>query len=134
MGGYDSSGSDLLMSIGSIILGLGVIISLTKITDGLMIHQGIWIDHGSRNTILTISLIYRICYAILAGYITAKLAPSSPVVHGFILGLICTILGLLTTVSSWVPNPVSDNSYQIVLVLATLPSIWLGAKLASIGF
>ena len=74
------------------------------------------------------------CYGVLAGYATAKLAPQSPVAHGFIFGLLGTASALVVAINSWIPNPVAENWYEILLVLTFLPTVWIGAKLASVGF
>ena len=76
---------------------------------------------------LLIALIYRTVYAVVGGFVSAKLAPKNPMRHAKVLAIIGTVaatLGLLANLdkgSIW---------YPFLLALFSYPSVWYGGKLA----
>ena len=75
-----------------------------------------------------LALSYRIVVTILGGYITARLAPHSPVRHGVILGIIGTVVALAGAITT-IPMNLGPSWYPILLVVTGLPCCWLGARL-----
>ena len=72
---------------------------------------------------------YRVVFAVLGGYVTARLAPSDPMPHAFILGGIGTLLagaGAFVTITTMNLGP---DWYPLALVVIALPASWLGARL-----
>jgi len=75
-----------------------------------------------------LALTYRILYGIVGGYVTARVAPHSPMRHAMIGGLIGFVLsgaGLIATL----PMDLGPAWYPIALWLTALPCAWLGGEL-----
>jgi len=78
--------------------------------------------------LLAIATIYRAIYGVLSSWVTARLAPKSPMGHALIGGAVGTALGIAGVVVNLVKHLGSDW-YPIALVLLTMPTAWLGGKL-----
>lgn len=80
------------------------------------------------------NVIYGCAFAVVGGYVVARLAPTRPMAHAFILGVLMAIFALLIgySVSMAPPSPEYANQpgwYYPVLAVTVLPSILLGAWL-----
>lgn len=80
------------------------------------------------------NLIYGCAFAILGGYIMARLAPSHPFTHATVLAVLMAVFAVITgyAVSVTPPSPEYANQpgwYYPVLAITVLPSILLGAWL-----
>src|SRR5690349_21673761 len=78
------------------------------------------------------NVIYGCVFAVFGGYVTARLAPSKPFVHGLVLGVLMALFAALTgyMVSISPPSPEYANQpgwYYPVLAVTVLPSILLGS-------
>jgi hypothetical protein len=120
----------ILKSIGAVIAGMAVGAILSVATDKILETTGIMkITPFDANPIWLIVLvvIYRTIYNIVGTYVTAKLAPTKPMKHAIILGIIGTVVGIIGTIAMWQIPP---HWYPISLVILTMPAAWLGGKLA----
>lgn len=73
-----------------------------------------------------LALSYRIVYTILGGYITARLAPHSPMRHVWvvaILGLVTSTAGAIAAITMADLGP---DWYPIALAVTAIPCVWLG--------
>ncbi len=73
------------------------------------------------------ALFYRTAYAIVGGFVVAKLAPTNPMKYVKILAIIGTAaatLGLLANLDK------GNLWYPLFLALLSYPSVWYGGKLA----
>ncbi len=125
--------SSYLKSIGAVLAGMLVIIILSIATDEIMVKLGIFppLDQGIYNTkMLIIALIYRCIFAIVGGYLTARIAPGNAMRHAIILGLIGLILSIMGAIAGW---NLSAHWYPLALVFTALPCTWLGGKLQVIN-
>ena len=119
-------------SIGAIIAGLlaGVVLSLG--TD-VVLHAirvfpawGDPVDSGP----LALATAYRAVYSVLAGYITARLAPDRPVGHALVLGFVGLVISLVGAAVTWNLGPAfGPHWYPVTLVILAIPCPWLGGKL-----
>jgi hypothetical protein len=75
-----------------------------------------------------LALSYRIVYTIFGSYLTARLAPHSPMRHAWILGFIGLVLGTVGAVAT-IPMNLGPAWYPIAIVLTALPCAWLGGAL-----
>jgi hypothetical protein len=78
--------------------------------------------------LLVLATVYRTIYAVLGGYITARLAPNRPMQHALLNGLIGVALSTLGAVVTW-NRALGPHWYPLVLVVTALPTAWLGGKL-----
>jgi hypothetical protein len=75
-----------------------------------------------------LALSYRIVYSILGSYIAARLAPSNPMGHALILGVIGLPLSALGVIAAMRMH-LGPVWYPVALMLTTLPCAWLGGAL-----
>ncbi len=75
-----------------------------------------------------LALSYRIIYAILGSYIAARLAPSAPMRHAWILGVIGFVLGTAGA-GATIPLHLGPAWYPIAIAATALPCAWLGGIL-----
>ena len=118
-----------LKSIGAVLAGMLVTAIISIVTDSILEGLGIFPPPAQGlfvTWMLALALFYRSVYAVAGGYVTAKLAPSNPMKHVLILGLIGTAASIVGTIVGW---DLSDHWYPIALVFTSLPCVWLGGKL-----
>ncbi len=120
----------MLKTIGAIIAGFVTVFILSVITDFILESLHIFppINNAAGYTwwMLLIALIYRSVYAVLGGYIIAWFSSKKPMRSVWILasiGFIFATLGLLANLDT----PVLW--YPVLLVVFTIPSVWVGGKL-----
>ena len=121
-------------SIWAVIAGLLFTIIVTTIVDAVLhatgVYQG-W-DQPLDNRLSVIALSYRILITIAGGWLTAKLAPQTPMKHALWLGGIGTLLGIAGVVATWNLN-MGPRWYPVAIAVLGLPECWVGAKLATRG-
>ena len=118
-----------MKSIGAVLAGMLVTAIISIATDSVLEGLGIFPPPAQGlfvTWMLALALFYRSVYAVAGGYVTAKLAPSNPMKHVLILGLIGTAVSIVGTFVGW---DLSDHWYPIALVFTSLPCVWLGGKL-----
>lgn len=121
----------VLSSVLAVIAGFLTIAVLSTATDMVLHITGIYPPNGEpmfQPELNALALAYRVVFTILGGYVTARLAPSSPGVHVLILasiGLVLSVLGVFASMSAnlgpiWLP---------IALVITAVPCVWFGGWL-----
>ena len=75
-----------------------------------------------------LALSYRIVYTVLGGYITAALAPYSPMRHVWVLGTIGLIAGIAGIIAT-LPLNLGPLWYPVAIAVTALPRTWLGGAL-----
>jgi len=80
------------------------------------------------NRLSLLALSYRIVIGVAGGWLTAWLAPVSPMQHALILGYVGVVLGLLGVVATWNLG-LGPRWYPISLAVLAVPQCWLGGKL-----
>jgi hypothetical protein len=119
-------------SVAAIFAGFVTVVVLSLGTDQVLhvLHVyppwGQTMDDASLNLL---ALSYRIVYTVLGGYVTARLAPHSPMRHVWILGGIGFVAGVLGVIAS-LPMHLGPSWYPIAIAVTALPSTWLGGILA----
>jgi len=117
-------------SIGAILAGFITVFVLSVVTDLVLEKIGIFPPPTQPQAytwwMLLFALIYRSIYSVAGFYLAANLAPSRPMRHAIILGIIGTVFATLGAMANW---DRSANWYPVLLVLVTLPCAWLGGKL-----
>jgi hypothetical protein len=71
--------------------------------------------------------VYRCAFTVLGGYVTAALAPRSPMSHVLVLGAIGIAAATVGLVVTWNAGPaLGPRWYPIMLVVTALPCVWSG--------
>jgi heme A synthase len=124
----------ILQSVGAVIAGYLVSALLTGITIAAL---GALFPESYRPENIgwvVFNVIYGCAFAVFGGYVVAWLAPSRPMAHALVLGVLMALFALLTNyaVSIAPPSPEYANQpgwYYPMLAVTVLPSILLGAWL-----
>ena len=123
----------ILKSIGAVLAGAIVGIILEIGTDVLLRQLHIFpplTQPMTDSRLLALATVYRTIYGVIGAYITAWLAPSRPMLHAFILGILGEIAAIAGVIATW--NDVAKYGphwYPIALVVLALPPALLGAWL-----
>jgi hypothetical protein len=109
-------------------------VALTLGTDELLHKLGVFPPWGASMTgyhgALALATAYRVVYGILASYITAWLAPNRPMLHAMIGGAIGFAASVVGAIVTWNGGPAfGPHWYPIALIVAALPSAWVGGRL-----
>lgn len=123
----------LLRSALAILAGLAAVIAPSLIADQVMRALGVFPSAAQPmqgDGLFAIAFGYRSLFAVLGGYVAARLAPDSPVRHAFILGGIGTILAGLG-VAGALAMDIRPFWYPVGLFVVALPLSWLGGALGS---
>ncbi len=119
-------------SVGAIALGFVVTAALSLGTDQLLHVLGVYPPWGQpmfEPGLNALALAYRIVFTVLGCYLTARLAPRSPMRHALTLGWIGFALSTVGAVVAMSLANLGPNWYPILLALSSLPCAWLGGKL-----
>jgi hypothetical protein len=73
-----------------------------------------------------LALAYRLVLGVAAGYLVARLAPSAPMRHAVILGVIATALGTLGVIAA-LTQDLGPAWYPIALAVLAYPTVRIGA-------
>lgn len=122
----------MLRSIGAVAAGLVVVVALSIGTDAVMHATNVFPPSGERmsETLFLLATAYRLVYAVVGGYVAARLAPARPMKHALVLGFIGTVLSTAGFLATWNAGPeFGPRWYPIALVVTALPCAWLGGKL-----
>jgi len=119
-------------SIAAVLAGLVTIFALSLGIDQLFHELGVYPPWGepmndTGDNLLALS--YRIVIAVFGCWLTARLAPHSPMRHALILGGIGVVLSTLGAFAAINMN-MGPAWYPILLVLSSMPCAWLGGALA----
>ena len=123
---------NILKSIGAVLAGLVFILVTHLGVDRVLEALGVFppSEQGLHTTwMLILATAYRVVLSIVGCYITARLAPSRPLAHALVLGFI-GVVGSLAGLSMAISQNLSPVWYPIGLAILSLPSAWVGGKLA----
>jgi hypothetical protein len=118
-----------LRSVGAIAAGVLFIIVVTTLVDVVLHAVGVYgLNQPLTNGLAVLATSYRIVISVAGAWLTARLAPQSPMKHALILGVVGTILGL---VGVFVARKMAmgPNWYPIALTVLAIPQCWAGGKL-----
>ena len=118
-----------LRSVGAVLAGFIVTAVLSLATDQLLHVLDVYPPWGQpmhEPALNALALAYRIVYSVMGGYITARLAPHSPVRHAVILGAIGFVFATAGAIATITKYDLGPDWYPIALALTALPCTWLG--------
>jgi uncharacterized membrane protein len=122
--------SNTLKSIGAVLTGLIFIGVTHSAIDAILESIGV-LPKGNlyvSPSLIVFVIFYRAVFSLIGCYLTAKLAPTSPMRHALILGGIGTVLSAVGAVVTADMN-LGPAWYAWSLVVIALPVSWLGGKL-----
>jgi hypothetical protein len=121
-------------SVLAVLAGLVANVLLATLTDLLLVAAGVFpplADFGRpesfNDSLLALALVYRTVYGVFGCWLTARLAPRSPMAHSLVLGGIGFIVGVIGAVATW---GAWTSWYSLAIIATTLPAAWLGARFA----
>jgi len=80
--------------------------------------------------LLLLATAYRSVYGVIGSYIAARLAPSRPMMHALVLGMVGFVVSIIGAVVTWNKGPAfGPHWYPVALILLAIPTAWLGGKL-----
>lgn len=120
-------------STGAVLAGLVLIFALSTATDEALHATGVMGRgplplQGAEGLILGL-LAYRLLYSIAGCYLAARLAPSHPMRHAMLLGVIGLVFSIMGAMMN-AQESLGPNWYPWALVVLALPCAWVGGKLA----
>jgi len=120
-----------LRSVAAVFLGFISVAVFSLATDQLLHVLDVYPPWGEpmwNQGLNLLALSYRIVYTVLGGYITARLAPRSPMRHVAVLGTIGFITASAGAIAAMNMN-FGPNWYPIALAVTGFPCVWLGGVL-----
>jgi len=127
----DAAPRRLWRSVGAVFFGFLAVVILSLGTDQVMHVLKVyppWGEPMNDTSDNLLALAYRCVYGVIGSYITAKLAPHSPMFHVWVGGCIGFVLSLIGFIATIGMN-LGPSWYPISLVLTALPCAWLGGVL-----
>ena len=127
--------SGQLRSVLAVLAGFLAVAGLSLATDQVLHELEVYPPWGQPMWdpgLNVLALSYRTIYTILGGYITASLAPRSPMRHVVILGIIGLIAGTAGAVTAISLANLGPNWYPIALAVTAFPCVWLGGWLYTV--
>ena len=122
----------MLRSFGALFAGFLVVVVLSIGTDLLMHATGVFPPWGEpmSDSRFLLATVYRILFAIVGSYVTARLAPHRPMKHALLGGVVGLILSTAGAVATWDRGPeFGPHWYPLALVLTALPCALAGGWL-----
>jgi MFS-type transporter involved in bile tolerance (Atg22 family) len=121
---------DILKSVGAVLAGL-IFIGITHTgTDAILENTGV-LPKGNLHVgtgLILLVIGYRAVLSLIGCYITALLAPKSPMKHALALGILGVLLSTAGAIATANMN-LGPSWYAWTLVVLSLPIAWLAGKL-----
>lgn len=119
----------MIRSVGAIVAGLAFTIVVTTLVDFALHAAGVYaMNEPLTDKLAVLATSYRILISIAGAWLTARMAPASPMKHALILGVIGTVLGAAGAVATW-NKGMGPHWYPVTLAVLAIPQCWLGGKL-----
>ena len=117
-------------SVLAVLAGIAVGAALSIGTDSLLRAAGIFPKLGQQMSdgLFGLATAYRIVYGILGSYVIARLAPSRPMQHALIGGVLGLVVSIIGAVATW-NRDLGPHWYAIAIAVTALPCAWAGGKL-----
>lgn len=114
----------------AVVAGVLFIIVVTTSVDVLLHVMGVFqpMNKPIDDKLALLATSYRIVISIAGAWLTARLAPTNPMKHAMILGVVGTVLGVIGVVATWHLG-MGPKWYPIALAVLALPQCWAGGKI-----
>jgi hypothetical protein len=120
-----------LKSVGAVLAGIVVGIVLTLATDEVLHIVGVfppWEQPAGDNPLL-LATAYRVVYGVVAGYLTARLAPDRPMAHALAGGFVGLAVSAIGAAATWNRGATfGPHWYPLALIVIAMPCAWAGGK------
>lgn len=118
-------------SLGALAAGFLAVLILSLGTDIVLHALKIFPPLGQTMSyeLFLLATIYRVVYAIVGSYITARLAPDRPMGHAMAGGLVGLVLSIVGAAATWKRAELGPHWYPLALVVTALPCAWVGGKI-----
>jgi hypothetical protein len=120
-------------SAGSVLTGLLTVVVLSTAVDAALHATGVFPPLGEimSSALFALASAYRVLFAVLGGFVSARLAPNEPVRHALLLGAIGFFLSSIGVAVALHGGPqFGPLWYPLLLVVTAVPCSWAGARLA----
>lgn len=121
----------MFRSIAAVVVGFLLIGCLAFGTDMVLksIRPEWFAENGavSSTPVLLFMMVYVAIYAIAGCYLAGRIAPSNPMKHALILGVLGLLFNIMNTVTLWDTAPAWFHIASLALVM---PYAWIGGRLA----
>src|SRR5437867_2560363 len=109
-------------SVWAVVAGVLVIIVVTTLVDIVLHAARVFppLNQPISDALAVLATSYRIVISIGGAWLTARLAPSDPMKHAMILGVVGTVLGLVGVVVTWNLG-LAPRWYAIALAVLAIP-------------
>ena len=121
----------VLESIGAVAAGVVILSALAAVTDTLLQWAQVLPVTGEKrfqNWQSLLALAYHLLYVVIAAYLVAALAPTQPMAHALAFGAVGVVISILGTIAI-VTGDLAPAWYGWALIVLSLPTAWIGAKL-----
>ena len=118
-------------SVAAVLAGFIAVAGLSVGTDQLFHTLQVYPPWGEPmldSRLYVLALSYRVIYTFLGGFITARLAPRSPMRHVTVLCIIGLVAGSAGVVVALPRGDLGPNWYPIAIAVTAYPVTWLGGK------
>jgi hypothetical protein len=115
-----------------VLAGFLAVVILSIGTDVALRAAGIFppLEQRVRDALLLLATAYRTIYSIGGSYIAARLAPSRPMRHALVLGVLGLVAGTAGAIATWNGGPAYEPKwYPLALIALAMPAAWVGGKL-----
>ena len=123
-------------SIAAVFAGFVAVAGLSLATDQLFHVLEVYPPWGEPmldSKLFVLALSYRVLYTVLGGFITARLAPRSPMRHVTILCIIGLIAGSAGVIVAITMADLGPMWYPIAIAVTAFPCTWLGGVMGVRG-
>jgi len=122
----------MIRSITAVVAGFFAVAGLSLATDEVFHLLQVYPPWGETMTdprLFVLALSYRVVYTVLGGWITARLAPQSPMRHVTVLAIIGLIGGAAGVAVAMGRSDLGPLWYPVAILLTAYPCTWLGGVL-----
>src|SRR5262245_10727032 len=122
----------LTRSAGAVLAGFAAVVGLSLATDQVFHTLQVYPPWGVPmigNGLYLLALSYRVVYTVLGGYVTARLAPRSPMRHVTVLAIIGLVAGAAGVAVGVSTSDLGPLWYPVAIFVTAYPCTWLGGML-----
>jgi len=117
-------------SVWAIVVGVLFVVVLTTGVDIVLHATGVfgpWAEPMDQADAV-LALSYRIVISVAGAWLTARLAPGSPMKHAMALGLVGVVLATFGAVATWNLG-LGPRWYPVSLIVCAIPQCWVGGRI-----